>query len=118
MIRSFFIFTTLLLAVNVWGQEEDDVNAKARPGGKKPNIILFLTDDQDLHMNSLDYQAVVQKEFVQKGTWFKKHFCTIALCCPSRVSLLTGKHAHNTNITDVKLVSEVPHVWVTTLHRR
>lgn len=67
----------------------------------KPNFIFIITDDQDLHLDSLEYQASVQKYFAQEGTWFKKHFCTIALCCPSRVSLLTGKAAHNTNVTDV-----------------
>ncbi|RAR09082.1 arylsulfatase precursor [Stemphylium lycopersici] len=67
----------------------------------KPNFIFIITDDQDLHLDSLEYQASVQKHFAQEGTWFKKHFCTIALCCPSRVSLLTGKAAHNTNVTDV-----------------
>ncbi|RYN53297.1 Arylsulfatase [Alternaria tenuissima] len=67
----------------------------------KPNFIFIITDDQDLHLNSIDYQPSVQKHFAQEGTWFKKHFCTVALCCPSRVSLLTGKAAHNTNVTDV-----------------
>lgn len=67
----------------------------------KPNFIFIMTDDQDLHLNSIDYQASVQKHFAREGTWFKKHFCTVALCCPSRVSLLTGKAAHNTNVTDV-----------------
>ncbi|KAF1979153.1 arylsulfatase precursor [Bimuria novae-zelandiae CBS 107.79] len=66
-----------------------------------PNFIFIITDDQDLHLNSIDYQPSVQKHFAQEGTWFKKHFCTVALCCPSRVSLLTGKAAHNTNVTDV-----------------
>lgn len=66
-----------------------------------PNFIFIITDDQDMHLNSLDYQQSVQKHFAQEGTWFKKHFCTVALCCPSRVSLLTGKAAHNTNVTDV-----------------
>jgi N-acetylglucosamine-6-sulfatase len=67
----------------------------------KPNFILIMTDDQDLLMDSIDYQPSVQKHFAQEGTWFKKHFCTVALCCPSRVSFLTGKAAHNTNVTDV-----------------
>jgi N-acetylglucosamine-6-sulfatase len=72
----------------------------SKPGGK-PNFIFIMTDDQDLHLNSIDYQQSVQKHFKQEGTWFKKHFCTVSLCCPSRVSLLTGKAAHNTNVTDV-----------------
>ncbi|KAL6707458.1 hypothetical protein ACN47E_004028 [Coniothyrium glycines] len=67
----------------------------------KPNFVFIMTDDQDMHLNSLNYQASVQKHFAQEGTWFQKHFCTVALCCPSRVSLWTGKAAHNTNVTDV-----------------
>lgn len=54
-------------------------------------------------MNSIDYQPVIQREFAAQGTFFSKHYCTIAICCPSRVSLLTGKAAHNTNVTDVSL---------------
>ncbi|KAF2727600.1 arylsulfatase-like protein [Polyplosphaeria fusca] len=68
---------------------------------KRPNIVFVLTDDQDLHMNSLDYLPHLQKHLLAEGTFYKRHFCTIALCCPSRVSLWTGKAAHNTNVTDV-----------------
>lgn len=67
----------------------------------RPNIIFILTDDQDLHMNSLKYMPFLQKHLLEQGTFYKRHFCTVALCCPSRVSLWTGKAAHNTNVTDV-----------------
>lgn len=52
--------------------------------GKQPNIVFILTDDQDLHMNSLDYMPFVQKHLIDKGTLFKRHFCTTAICCPAR----------------------------------
>ncbi|KAI1452390.1 alkaline-phosphatase-like protein [Annulohypoxylon moriforme] len=68
---------------------------------QQPNIVFILTDDQDLHMNSLDYMPFVQKHLIDQGTSFKRHFCTTALCCPSRVTLWTGKAAHNTNVTNV-----------------
>ncbi|KAF2661454.1 arylsulfatase-like protein [Lophiostoma macrostomum CBS 122681] len=67
----------------------------------RPNVVFILTDDQDLHLNSLEYMPFVQKHLLDQGTFYKRHFCTIALCCPSRVSLWTGKAAHNTNVTDV-----------------
>ncbi|KAI1260494.1 Arylsulphatase [Xylariaceae sp. FL1019] len=70
--------------------------------GRRPNIVFILTDDQDVHLNSLDYMPFVKKHIIEKGTSFKKHYCTTSLCCPSRVTLWTGKLAHNTNITDVK----------------
>lgn len=69
--------------------------------GERPNIVLILTDDQDLHMNSLDYVPLIKEQLIDRGTLFRRHFCTTAICCPSRVTLLTGKAAHNTNVTDV-----------------
>lgn len=66
-----------------------------------PNIVFILTDDQDVHLSSLDYMPLVRKHLVDKGTYYDKHYCTTAVCCPARVTLLTGKAAHNTNITDV-----------------
>lgn len=68
---------------------------------RQPNIVFILTDDQDQQLGSLDYMPYVQKHFVKEGTYYRKHFCTIAICCPSRVSLLTGQAAHNTNVTYV-----------------
>jgi hypothetical protein len=67
----------------------------------KPNIVVILTDDQDLHMHSLDYMPLLKKHITDHGTFFKRHYCSTAICCPSRVTLWTGRNAHNTNVTDV-----------------
>ncbi|CAK7216858.1 hypothetical protein SEUCBS140593_003005 [Sporothrix eucalyptigena] len=75
--------------------------ASATSSLSRPNIIMILTDDQDVHMHSLDYMPLLQKHLMHEGTTFTRHFCTIALCCPSRATLLTGKAAHNTNVTDI-----------------
>lgn len=69
--------------------------------GKKPNFVFIITDDQDLHLDSLSYMPQLKKHITDQGTAFEKHYCTIAICCPSRVSMLTGRAAHNTNVTDV-----------------
>ncbi|KAJ3498525.1 hypothetical protein NLG97_g1050 [Lecanicillium saksenae] len=78
------------------------LGAVAHVSCRKPNFIFILTDDQDQQLGSLDYMPFVKKHVKNEGTTFTKHFCTVSLCCPSRVSLLTGKTAHNTNVTDVK----------------
>jgi len=75
--------------------------AKKPSAGRKPNIVFVLTDDQDLHMQSMDYLPLVKKHLADKGTFYKRHYCSTALCCPTRVTLWTGKLAHNTNVTDV-----------------
>ena len=69
---------------------------------KRQNFVMIMTDDQDLHLNSLDYQPAVLKHFRDKGTFYSKHFVTMAQCCPSRVSLWTGMAGHNTNVTDIQ----------------
>ena len=73
----------------------------AKSSQSQPNIIFFLTDDQDVHLDSLAYQPAVHRHLINEGLTFKHHFCTIAICCPSRVNLWTGKAAHNTNVTDI-----------------
>ncbi|KAK8108011.1 uncharacterized protein PG998_010024 [Apiospora kogelbergensis] len=95
---------TLLGLIGLAGAQTTSGNANdpAKPKGK-PNFIFIITDDQDLRLGSLDYMPSVQKHLADQGTTFSKHYCTIAICCPSRVSLLTGRAAHNTNVTDVAL---------------
>ncbi|KAJ5924257.1 hypothetical protein N7466_008444 [Penicillium verhagenii] len=77
--------------------------AQSQPlkSSKPPNFLFVITDDQDLQLDSLSYTPHILKHMRDKGTFFKNHFVTTALCCPSRVSLWTGRQAHNTNVTDV-----------------
>ena len=99
-----FISTCLFLYI-AWeltlGDASPFETAIGKTVTKRPNIILILTDDQDLHMNSLDYMPLTRKLIADQGTEFTSHFCTNALCCPSRVTIWTGKAPHNHNVTDV-----------------
>lgn len=72
---------------------------------QKPNILFVLTDDQDWHMQSLDYMPLLHKHVVQEGTLFDRHYCTVSVCCPSRVNLWTGKAAHNVGIQQYMAVA-------------
>jgi arylsulfatase A-like enzyme len=71
------------------------------PAKKPKNVVFVLTDDQDAAMDSVSYMPLLQKHLSAKGTTYSNHFTTTAICCPSRVSLWTGKQPHNTNVTDV-----------------
>jgi Sulfatase len=94
MLFTLLLFVLALVVQNGYGAT---LHGRSNP----PNIVFILTDDQDLHLNSLSYMQSVQKNLAQEGTTFNRHFATVSLCCPSRVSLLTGKAAHNTNVTDI-----------------
>lgn len=78
----------------------DDTTSTA-PAKNPRNVLFILTDDQDATMDSVAYMPLLQKHLVEKGTTYTNHFTTTAVCCPSRVSLWTGKQPHNTNVTDV-----------------
>lgn len=52
-------------------------------------------------MDSLAYMPFLKHHVADHGTFFRRHYCTVALCCPFRASMWTGKAAHNTNITDL-----------------
>lgn len=52
-------------------------------------------------MESMQHMPFLQKYLINEGTLYSRHYCTVALCCPSRVNLWTGRAAHNTNVTDV-----------------
>ncbi|KAL4972628.1 alkaline-phosphatase-like protein [Aspergillus desertorum] len=99
------IWLTPALAVNAIASPSDPLQQILSPppqtSTSKPNFVFIITDDQDLRLDSIDYMPLVSKHLKQKGTFFSNHFVTTALCCPSRVSLWTGRQAHNTNVTDV-----------------
>ncbi|KAH8673257.1 alkaline-phosphatase-like protein [Ilyonectria robusta] len=67
----------------------------------RPNILFILTDDQDLHMESVEHMPYLKELIVDEGITYTQHYCTVALCCPSRATLWTGRAAHNHNVTNV-----------------
>ncbi len=79
------------------------------PNPEPPSFVVIQTDDQTLDAlyaafsaypgapetrampNTLDLLA-------KKGETFNRYYVSYPLCCPSRVSLLTGRYAHNTGV--------------------
>ena len=55
---------------------------------KKPNIVLFLTDDQDSVLFGMEPMAKT-KSWFENGQSFANAFVSTPICCPSRSSLLT-----------------------------
>ena len=50
-------------------------------------------------LDSMSVMPNVNKLIADEGVFYQKHYCTVAWCCPSRANFLTGRAAHNTNIT-------------------
>ena len=76
----------------------------------KPNIILILTDDQDLLLGSLPYMSNLNAQVAQQGTTFSNYFVPLSLCCPSRTTMLRGQYTHNHGVlTNQSMVQGFDH---------
>ena len=82
------VLLTFLLPDLKWLSGTDAAGPKPRP-----NVLFILTDDQDLQMDSLSAMPQLNKLLGEGGTTYQRHYCTVSLCCPSRVNLLTGRAA-------------------------
>lgn len=63
-----------------------------------PNVVLFLTDDQDVLLDSMSFMPQTQQLLVANGMSFTNNFASVPVCCPSRASFWTGLHQQNTQV--------------------
>ena len=62
-------------------------------GAGTDNVVFILTDDQAFHeMSAL---PSVRSRIGGEGTTFKRAYAPYPLCCPARVTTLTGQYMHN-----------------------
>lgn len=64
----------------------------------RPNIVLILTDDQDLLLGTINYMPHLAANVASQGVTFSQFAVPTSLCTPSRAQLLTGRFAHNNGI--------------------
>jgi N-acetylglucosamine-6-sulfatase len=72
---------------------------------KRPNILLLITDDQDVTLGTFDHMPHVRKDLQQKGMTFKNAFVHTPVCCPSRSSILTGRYLHHGDLAHNNSIS-------------
>ncbi|HEU5105331.1 MAG TPA: sulfatase [Solirubrobacterales bacterium] len=79
----------------------------ARSAEQKPSFVVIQTDDEtldqlyaSLNVGGIDVQAMpyTQALIAGRGVTFNRYYVPYPLCCPSRVSLLTGRYSHNNNV--------------------
>ena len=73
-------------------------SGKRRPTGAQPNIVHICADD--MRLSDQVHMRTVKTILKAQGINFTHHYTVFPLCAPSRVSMLTGLHAHNHNVLD------------------
>ncbi len=72
--------------------------ALAQPSGSHPNIILLMTDDQGWNELGCYGHPLIQTPNIDKmadnGLKFERFYAASPICTPTRVSVMTGRHAN------------------------
>lgn len=82
----------------------------------RPNILVLCMDQWDMHMDLPEgVELPTLRRLETEGVTLEKHYCTVAICTPSRTTMWTGQHAKtlgmwdNTNFAWIKPLSpDVP----------
>lgn len=98
----------LLSALVVAGlQSASHAGAAQSSAQQKPSFVVIQIDDAtldqlyaSLNVGGVDVQAMpyTLSLIAGRGITFNRYYVPYPLCCPSRVSLLTGRYAHNHNV--------------------
>lgn len=72
--------------------------APAEDAEGRPNVLLIITDDQNLAEVNRRYMPQTMRLLGDEGTVFEEFVVASPVCCPSRVTTLTGTYPHNNGV--------------------
>jgi len=87
--------------------EEALEQRSSEPISERPSFVVIQTDDETLDQlytvfNAGGIQIPAMPNTLSmiagRGMTFNRYYVSYPLCCPSRVTLLTGRYAHNSNV--------------------
>lgn len=98
-----------LLAILVFAglRGTESAGAATQSAKQKPSFVVIQIDDAtldqlyaSLNVGGIEVQAMpyTLSLIAGRGITFNRYYVPYPLCCPSRVSLLTGRYAHNHNV--------------------
>jgi arylsulfatase A-like enzyme len=108
-VAALTVLALVLGLVQATSEEASAARAKASEvEGQKPSFVVIQTDDETMEelydgvrmLNGAEEFAMPNtlQLLGEKGVSFSRYYTPYSLCAPSRVSLLTGRYAHNDNV--------------------
>ncbi len=94
-----FLLLSCLFAARLVAADQGEAASEDRP-----NIVFIFSDDHALRTISA-YGAGLNEtpnidRIAGEGILFTRSYCANSICCPSRASILTGKHSHKNGVLD------------------
>ncbi len=103
MNRRDFMKTTGATVAGLAGATQVGAAPATGRGGKRPNIVYIMTDQQTADTLSCAGNPHVKTpgidSLAKTGTRFAKTYCAQPLCVPSRTVMMTGRMPHETGVT-------------------
>jgi N-acetylglucosamine-6-sulfatase len=87
--------------------EEALEERSTKPAGERPSFVVIQTDDETydqlytlFNAGGVEIPSMPNtlSMIAGRGMSFNRYYVSYPLCCPSRVTLLTGRYAHNHNV--------------------
>jgi arylsulfatase A-like enzyme len=108
-VAALTVLALILGLVQATSEEASAARAKgSEVEGQKPSFVVIQTDDETMEelydgvrmlSGAEEYAMPNTLQLLgEKGVTFSRYYTPYSLCAPSRVSLLTGRYAHNNNV--------------------
>jgi N-acetylglucosamine-6-sulfatase len=81
----------LTVALLVGSNAAEAEAAKKKP--PRPNVVFIMSDDQ--RTDEMKWMPKTRRLLGEAGTTFSRFFAPFPLCCPARMSVMTGQYPHN-----------------------
>mmetsp|Transcript_38935 Transcript_38935/g.121222 ORF Transcript_38935/g.121222 Transcript_38935/m.121222 type:complete len:554 (-) Transcript_38935:109-1770(-) len=95
MWRNGPLLTLATIASGGFAEQNKSAGPWAVPHPWRPNIVLFLQDDQDEYLGGWTPMRQADELVAKRGVRAKNFFIHTPVCCPSRAQLLSGRYFHN-----------------------
>ena len=99
MLRIWFVVVCGAVVASACSGDSRSDSPQVREAGHTEStaasFVVIVTDDQRADEIEASYMPELNARLIDRGTLFTQYRNNVALCCPGRATILTGRYAHN-----------------------